>query len=85
MSLIYRTGIEVRKGDRVLYHEDLAEIEFVADPLACDVNTRWYVEQYGGGVMISEPKHHGLVFVSNPEEHDGLEFVSRGEIAAYTD
>jgi hypothetical protein len=35
--------------------------------------------------MISEPKHYGLVFASNPEEHDGLEFVSRGETAASTE
>jgi hypothetical protein len=78
MSLKYRSGVEVMKGDRVLYHEDLGEVEFVADPLVHDADTIWYVQKYGRGVMISEPKHYGSVFVSNPDGNDDLEFVSRG-------
>lgn len=80
MPLKYRSGIDVMKGDRVLYHEDPGEVEFVADPLVSDADTIWYVEKYGGGVMISEPRHYGSVFVSSPEESDDLEFISRGVI-----
>lgn len=74
----YQSGIEVMKGDHVLLNGDHGEVEFVSDPVAPDARTKWYVEEYGGGIMISELKHLGSVFVSNPEEDDELEFVSRG-------
>lgn len=38
----------------------------------------WYVETYGGGVMIAEPKVFGHLFIRAPVvDYDGLEFVSR--------
>ena len=77
MPLLYRSGEQIKKGDRVLLHGEPGEIELVADPL--DDPKDWYVEQYGGGVMIVEPRTFGSLFVPNPQEYEDLEFVSRRE------
>ncbi|HUA97264.1 MAG TPA: hypothetical protein VMA34_02975 [Terracidiphilus sp.] len=79
MPLHYQSGEEIRKRDKVLYAELAGEIDFVADPSVCDPKTSWYVKEFGGGVMILEPRVHGSVFVSRPNEDDELEFVSRGD------
>lgn len=79
MTLKYQSGEEVMKGDRVLFHGDSGEIEFVADPLVHDVATQWYVNEFGGGIMLTKLKEFGSVFVSDPTVDDELEFVSRGE------
>ncbi|HEV2447488.1 MAG TPA: hypothetical protein VGS58_16270 [Candidatus Sulfopaludibacter sp.] len=72
MSLSYLSGEEIRQGDRVLYHGEPGQVEFVAQ--AGDPQTSWYVGQFGGGCMILTPSF-GRVFVSEPDED--LEFVSR--------
>jgi len=69
------------RGDCILYAGYPAQVEFVADPLVSDPDNRWYVETYGQGIMISEPKRHGSVFSSDPESDDDLEFVGRASIA----
>jgi len=54
MPLFYGSGEEVKAGDRVLYHNEPGEIEFVADP---EIEPEsWLVTEFGGGVMIGEPK-----------------------------
>ncbi|MGA2899688.1 MAG: hypothetical protein ABSF40_05605 [Candidatus Acidiferrales bacterium] len=79
VPLTYQSGKEIRKGDRVLYFDDSSEIEFVADPLVDDVKTAWYVQEYGGGVMVveNEFKNFGRVFITEPEDDCDLIFVSR--------
>ncbi len=80
LPLYYQSGEEIRKGDKILYAERFpGEIEFVADPAVNDPETSWYVEEFGGGVMIREPKVHGLAFCSDPESDDEIEFVSRAD------
>jgi hypothetical protein len=61
----------------VLFHGEPGEIEFVADPLISDPETDWYVERYGGGVMIIEPKRFGRAFLSQTHTQGDLVFVSR--------
>ena len=78
LMLKYRSGEEIKKGDRVLFSGNFAEIELVA----CDPNdpeAAWYVQEYGGGVMIVEPKVFGRAFISADQIKDceDLEFVSR--------
>lgn len=75
MLLRYASGEEVQVRDRVLYHSEASEIEFVAK--TDDPETAWYVEQFGGGCMILAPSF-GRLFVCNPEKDEDLEFVSRG-------
>ena len=78
MILKYQSGEEIRKGDRVRLHGEPGEIEVVASERG-DQETDWYVEEYGGGVMIREPKVFGRVFIP-ADQLDGtedLQFVAR--------
>jgi len=77
MPLKYTTGEEIRKGDRVLFHGEPGEIEFVADLRVKGSETEWYVREHGGGVMILEPKNFGRVFLQEPQTAEDLEFVAR--------
>ena len=81
MPCFYQSGEEIRKGDRVLFHGEPGEIEFVAGPLA-DPATDWYVEEYGGGVMVAEPKFFGRAFLTEPHGVDDLGFVCRAGVLA---
>ena len=69
--------VSIKKSDAVFFHGEPGEIEFVADPLVKDPEKDWYVEEYGGGVMILEPKKFGKAFLSQPENSEDLVFVSR--------
>jgi hypothetical protein len=76
VPFFYQSGEEIKIADRVRLHGESGEIEFVADSVD-DVNG-WYVEKYGGGVMVVEPKVFGRLFISAPvSDYDGLEFVAR--------
>jgi hypothetical protein len=79
MTLKYQSGEEIKKGDRVLFHGEPADIEFVVVELTENAELDWYMQEFGGGVMIREPKHFGAAFIqaeSLPETED-LEFLSR--------
>jgi len=77
MVLKYQSGEEIRKGDRVLFHGEPARVELVARELG-DPETDWFVQEYGGGVMILE-KVSGRTFVSADQlpNYEDLEFVER--------
>lgn len=77
MALTYGTGEEIEKGDRVLFHGEPGEIELVADPAVANPETDWYVQEYGGGVLILEPKCFGRAFLPEPQTAEDLEFVAR--------
>jgi hypothetical protein len=81
MGFTYKSGEDIRSGDRVLLQGEPGEVELVADPLSNSLSDadNWYVTEYGGGVMIHEPKVFGRVFFSEPEKEENLEFVARGE------
>jgi hypothetical protein len=77
VPFFYRSGQQIKPGDRVRLHGEPGEIEFVADRV--DDPNHWFVKQYGGGVMIVEPKVFGTLFVDAPvSQYEDLEFVSRG-------
>ena len=61
----------------MLFHGDLGEVEFVADPIITNSETDWYVKEYGGGVMVREPKSFGLVFISDTQNVEDLVLLSR--------
>jgi hypothetical protein len=77
MSLAYRSGEEVNKGDLVLFHGNSAHVEFVAS--ADDPQYAWYVQEYGGGIMVFDPTVSGRTFIPADQLSDceDLEFVSR--------
>jgi hypothetical protein len=78
MPLNYRSGEEIRKGDRVLFHGEPGEIEFVVDSLAGDPPMDWYLKEHGPGVMVREPRHFGSAYVN--ANHEDLVFVSRSPV-----
>jgi hypothetical protein len=73
----YQSGEEIKKGDRVIFHGEPGEIEFVADKLTGDPAIDWYVQEYGGGVMIVERKVFGRVFQTVTENQEDLVLVAR--------
>jgi hypothetical protein len=77
--LKYRSGEQIRKGDRVTFFGNPAEIELVAsDPN--DPEAAWHVQEFGGGVMVLDPMVSGRTFIpaDQLDESEELEFVSRG-------
>jgi hypothetical protein len=78
LILKYRSGEEIKKGDRVLFHGNPAEVELVAfDPN--EPEHAWHVQEFGGGVMILDPMVSGRTFISTDQlnDYEDLEFVSR--------
>jgi hypothetical protein len=76
VTLKYQSGEEIKKGDRVTIHGEPGEIELVAsDP--GDPETDWYVQEYGGGVMVVGGIA-GRTFIDARQlsKCDYLEFVS---------
>jgi len=78
MVFRYRSGEEIKNGDQVLFHGNEAEIEFVAVD-ATDPSAEWYLQNFGGGVMISDPSVSGSSFIpaGQIDEYEDLELVSR--------
>ena len=74
MPFMYKSGEEIKQGDRGMFHGEPGEIEFVADP---HPETDWFVQEYRGGVMIVEPKHFGRAFLTQTDDAVDLIFVSR--------
>jgi hypothetical protein len=74
----YRSGEEINAGDRVLYFGNDAEIELVACS-ADDPESEWYMQEFGGGIMILDPKVSGRTFIPSNmiDDTNELEFVSR--------
>lgn len=72
----YMSGEIVRAGDRVRYRGDNGEVEFVANERRGDAAADWYVEEYGGGVMMNL-ENSGALFLPGLEIDEELELVSR--------
>jgi len=75
----YQSGEEIRKGDRVLFHGEAAEIEFIAEGPVGNPAMDWNVKHNGPGVMILEPKFFGRVYIRDSEASEDLVFVSRNQ------
>ena len=76
--LTYRTGEEIKQGDKVLFHGNPAEIELVAcDPN--DLESASYVQEFGGGIMVLDPSVSGHTFIPADQigEYEDLEFAGR--------
>ena len=79
MPLRYQSGEEIKIGDRVLFHQEPAQIELVASEPG-DPETDWFIREYGGGVMILEGVA-GRTFITANQllDYEDLEFVSRAD------
>lgn len=79
-DLKYRSGEEIKAGDQVLFHGNPAEVELVAcDPNDPNPAVAWYLKEFGGGVLISDPKASGRTFIrrSSLDDYEDLDFKSR--------
>jgi hypothetical protein len=64
----------------VRFHGSPAQVQLVScDPNDPDPEVIGYVQEFGGGVMISDPMVSGLTFIPHDQldEDEDLEFVSR--------
>jgi hypothetical protein len=77
MSLRYQTGELVMTGDRVLLDGRAGVIEFLVDPTVDDPSKRWWIENHGKGVLVSQLQDLGSLY-TDPEEDPDLHFVGRG-------
>jgi hypothetical protein len=82
VPFLYKSGERIYPGDHVRLGEVVGKIELVADPL--DDPQNWYVTEFGGGIMFTEPKVFGRLFIKWPpsehedqDEQDKLTFISR--------
>jgi hypothetical protein len=77
MALKYPSGAEIKKGDRVLFHRQSAQIEFVAfdsgDPEAARLK-----QEYGDGILVQDAVA-GRTFIpaDQIDDDEDLEFESR--------
>jgi hypothetical protein len=78
MPFFYQSEEQIRKGDRVTYHGEPGEIEFVADKIVGDSALDWFVTERGGGAMIVA-KGFGSVFVHDTKSDEDLVLVARQE------
>jgi hypothetical protein len=78
MPFYYQSGQEILKGDRVTFHGDPGEIEFVVDKVTGDPAVDWYMQEFGGGVMLKEFKYFEHYFLHETEDAEDLVFVPRG-------
>ena len=75
----YRSGEDICKGDKVLFHGEAGEIDYVAEAPIGDPAIDWNLKHNGPGVMILEPKFFGRVYLCDSEAAEELVFVSRKE------
>ena len=79
--MVYESGEDIRKGDRVRYHGEAGYVEFVVKEASGDPSFDWYLDQWpGGGAMICADTF-GSVYLSVDGLDDFLEFVARGSEA----
>jgi hypothetical protein len=76
--LQYQSGEFIEQGDRVLYHGDPGQLEFVVNELTGDPAMDWHFRTNGRGVMVAEPKHFGRLYITDVEHDEDFVFVSRG-------
>jgi hypothetical protein len=78
--LRYQSGEEIKKGDRVLFHLQPAEVELVVTN-ADDPISAWYIEEFGGGVLIRDPRDPNPTFIhaAGIPDYEDLEFLRRAD------
>jgi hypothetical protein len=73
----YKSGGEIRSGDRITYDGELGEVEFTVSDLTDDPAMDWYVEQYPGGGVTINTEAFGSVFLGM-EDIRGLSLSVEG-------
>ena len=82
----YWAGEETKLGDCITYGGHPGTVEFVVIDGAFDpVNEAGQDWPADDGIMIKVPTAFGLIFLSDVEEEEDLDFVSRGPASALQD
>lgn len=76
MALKYQTGELVMLGDIVQLDKESGVIELIVDSTADDSISRWHLENYGKGVVISQLEQLGTAY-SDPEEDSDIKLIRR--------
>jgi hypothetical protein len=80
MRFVYHSGEEIKEGDRVLFHGEPGGDRVRRHRLGRS-ELDWYVKEFGGGVMVLEPKVFGRAFLTQTENAEDLVLVSRAPAA----
>jgi hypothetical protein len=73
----YQSGEEVKPGDRIRYHGEPGEVEFIVADRSGDPQRDWYLGQFPGGGFMIIANGFGGVFVGESDIDEDLEFVAR--------
>jgi hypothetical protein len=79
-SFRYYSGEEVRKGDRITYHGESGEVEFLVTDKTGDATMDWYIENSPEGGFMIRANNFGNVFLTDSETDEDLLFVARASI-----
>jgi hypothetical protein len=75
--LSYASGDDIMAGDRVQYWGEPGEVECVVQPAVAQPELDWYLQTYGPGAMVIEPKVFGRVYVTEPGADGKLVLLAR--------
>lgn len=78
MKFKYASGEDIREKDRVKYHGEPGEIEFVVTHPTGVTDMDWYLEQFPGGGFMINAENFGSVFIDAENIDEFLTFVARG-------
>lgn len=76
-SFFYKSGEEIRCGDRVLYHGEQGAVEFVVISEVGDEAIDWYHKMYPGGGCMINANGFGNIFLTSDNIDEDLVFQSR--------
>lgn len=79
MNFKYTSGEEIRDKDRIKYHGEEGEVEFVITRPTGVADMDWYLEQFPGGGFMVNGKNIGREFITEQDTAEELEFVGRGQ------
>jgi hypothetical protein len=77
MPFFYRSGEEVRPGDKIVYGGSPGHVEFVVDTLTGDPAMDWHFTLFPNGGFMIKTAAMGFVFLDDAEEDEDLDFVSK--------
>jgi hypothetical protein len=75
--LRYASGEEIQAADRISYHGDFGEVEFVLTAPSGNALHDWYLQRYAEGGLMIRTSHFGRLFVSARAIDYDLVLVSR--------
>ena len=73
----YQSGREIRTRDRVTYHGETGEVDFVVIEKTGDPALDWYIEQHPGGGVMLQVSNFGNVFLTDTDAQEDLLLVRR--------